>query len=47
MKKENKMATIHYGFESRSGTSILYVPSFIIRILELHTSKSELDLIRL
>ena len=30
MKKENKMATIHYGFESRSGTSILYVPRFII-----------------
>ena len=33
MKKENKMPTIQYGFESRSGTSILYVPSFIIRIL--------------
>ena len=39
MKKENKMPTIQYGFEFPSGTSILYVPSFIIRILELHTSK--------
>ena len=57
MKNENKMATIQYGFESRSGTSILYVPSFIIRASYIkdcykvsqiiRNLASELDLIRL